>query len=181
MRPLLGARALALLVAGWAAAACVEPAADARIAQNELLARSLLDALARADTAAIEELFWPDAVYDDYQAQLRYLGIQEIVGYVTSVHVWGDNVYVDVAAVHAGPESATAEWLLAAVQARPMGDLVPVVTNREVVLNGVTVIEVEGGRIRRAADYVDTAPIALQLGGRIEMPGGGVRELAPPR
>ena len=44
-------------------------------------------------------------------------------------------------------------------------------------MNGVTIIEMEGGRIIRAADYVDTLPMMLQLGGRVEMPGGGVIEL----
>jgi hypothetical protein len=93
------------------------------------------------------------------------------------VHVWADDVYLNAGEVHASPEGAVAEWLFAGVQARPMGDYVPTVTGREVVLNGVTIIEVDGGRIRRAADYMDTAPLALQLGGRIELPGGQVIEL----
>ena len=57
-----------------------------------------------------------------------------------------------------------------------MGDRVPVATGREVVLNGVTIIEIEDGRIIRAADYTDTTPLMLQLGGRIELPGGVVIE-----
>ncbi len=60
------------------------------------------------------------------------------------------------------------------MQARPLGDLVPEATGREVLLNGVTIIELDGDRIIRAADYTDTAPMWLQLGGRIELPGGGV-------
>lgn len=48
----------------------------------------------------------------------------------------------------------------------------------EVVLSGVTIIEMEGGRIMRAADYTDTQPLLLQLGARIELPGGGL--LGPP-
>ena len=76
---------------------------------------------------------------------------------------------------------AVGEWLVAGVQARAMGDFVPLATGREVALNGVTIIEVEGGRIRRAADYLDTAPLVLQLGGRIELPGGRVLTLDEPR
>src|SRR5690606_32260200 len=107
--------------------------------------------------------------------------VQEIVSYLTSVHLWADALYLDVGAVHASPAGAVVEWLIAGVQARPMGDLVPVVTNREVVWNGVTILEVEMDRMRRAADYMDTAPILLQVGGRIELPGGVVRELDEPR
>jgi steroid delta-isomerase-like uncharacterized protein len=140
-----------------------------------------MDALQAADTAAIVELFWPDAVYDDYASQLQHRGIEEILGYVTSVHTWADDVYVNVGEVHVSASGAVAEWLFAAVQARPLGDLVPVVTNREVVVTGVTIIEVDGGRIRRAADYTDTTPLLLQLGGRMQLPGGGVMELDEPR
>jgi len=118
-----------------------------------------------------------DAVYDDYANQLQYRGIQEIVGYVTSVHAWADDVYLNAGAVHASAGGAVTEWLFAGVQARPLASYAPVATGREVVLNGVTIIEVDGGRIRRAADYADSGALALQLGGRIELPGGSVIEL----
>jgi ketosteroid isomerase-like protein len=170
-------RGAALVMGAGLLAACAAGGPDAASARNELLVLSLLDAQQSADTLALTQLFWPDAVYDDYANQLQYRGLEEIVGYVTSVHVWADDVYLNAGEVHASPTGAVAEWLFAGVQARPMGDYVPAVTNREVVLNGVTIIEVEGGRIRRAADYTDTAPLALQLGGRIELPGGRVIEL----
>jgi hypothetical protein len=159
--------------------ACTTGGADAASARNELLVLSLLSAQQAADTTAIADLFWPDAIYDDYANQLEYRGIEEIVGYVTSVHTWADDVYLNAGAVHSSPTGAVAEWLFAGVQARPMDGYVPTVTGREVVLNGVTIIEVDGGRIRRAADYMDTAPLTLQLGGRIELPGGQVIELEP--
>ncbi|MBM4183329.1 MAG: nuclear transport factor 2 family protein [Gemmatimonadetes bacterium] len=167
-------RCVCALAAGLAACA---PTGEQAVSQNELLARSLMDALVAADTATIVALFWPEAVYDDYASQLQYRGIEEIVGYVTSVHAWADDVYLNVGSVHVSESGAVAEWLFAAVQARPMGELVPTVTNREVVVNGVTIIEVDGGRIRRAADYVDQLPLLLQLGGRMTLPGGGLVEL----
>lgn len=170
-------RWLCAMLGGLLVVGCGTPPPDVASAQNEYLVRSLMTALQDADTAVIEDLFWPDATYEDYASQVEYHGIDEIVSYVTSAHTWGDDVYLNVAAVHASPDAAVAEWLFAAVQNRPMGDFVPVVTGREVQLNGVTIIEVESGRIRRAADYTDTAPLALQLGGRIELPGGRVLEL----
>jgi steroid delta-isomerase-like uncharacterized protein len=170
-----------MVAAAVCTSACAMQTEDQALAQNELLVLSLVDALQSADTAAIVELFWPDATYDDFATQLQHRGIEEIVGYATSLHVWADDVYMNVGTVHASTSGAVAEWLFAAVQARPMGELVPEVTGREVVLNGVTIIEVDGGRIRRAADYIDLAPMYLQLGGRIELPGGGVMELDAPR
>jgi steroid delta-isomerase-like uncharacterized protein len=169
---------LPLRVAGLvclAAPACA-PEPGLLAARNERIAHSLVDAQQLADTATLLELFWPDAIYDDYAKQLQYRGILEIVRYATSVHTWAEDVYLNAGRVHASESGAVVEWLFAGVQARPMADFAPVVTGREVVLNGVTVLEIEDGRIRRAADYMDTAPLALQLGARIELPGGRVIE-----
>ena len=171
---------LSVLGACLVAAACVAPASDeAAQRASEVLIRSLAAAWERADTALVEELFWPQATYDDFPNQLTYQGVDEIVGYVSSPHSWGDDVYMSVGHVYAGESHAVAEWVFSAVQNRPMGDAVTTGTGREVVLEGVTIIEIENGRIIRAADYTDTAPMMLQLGGRILMPGGQVIEQPP--
>ena len=71
---------------------------------------------------------------------------------------------------------AVVEWDFSAIQARPMG-AISVGTGAEVVTNGVTIIELRGDRIIRAADCTDTAPMMLQVGGRIELPGGTVMDM----
>jgi hypothetical protein len=162
------------------AGACA-PSGEQAASQNELIIRNLIDAVQAADTATLVELFWPEATYDDYASQLQHRGIEEILGYLTSVHAWADDVYMNVGEVHVSTDGALAEWLFAGVQARPMGELVTVATGLEVVTNGVTIVEIDGGRIRRAADYMDTTPMLLQLGARVELPGGGVMELDPQR
>jgi ketosteroid isomerase-like protein len=145
--------------------------------EAELALRSLMAAFESADVALIEDLFVPQATYDDFPNQHTYYGVEEIVGYVTAVHEWADDVYMNVGAVYPTRGGAVAEWVFSGVQNRPLGDRVPVGTGREVVLNGVTIIQMQDGRIVRAADYTDSGALMLQLGGRIELPGGGVVEL----
>lgn len=161
------------------ASGCLPQAAsdEQEAREAELAIRTLMAAWESADVAAIEELFWPDAVYDDFPNQHTYEGAREITGYVLALHDWADDVYFNVGRVHVTPSGAVAEWVFSAVQARPMGGDVSVATGREVVSNGVTIIELDGDRIRRAADYMDTRPIMLQLGGRIELPGGAIMEM----
>ena len=169
--PALGA--CALLVAG-----CLPQAPEGAASRaSELAVRTLMAAWESGDTALIFDLFSPQATYDDFANQLTYEGLDEIAGYVTAVHDWGDDVYKSIGRVHVSDSGAVAEWVFSAVQNRPMGDQVPIVTGLEIVLNGVTIIEMQGGRILRAADYTDTSPMMLQLGGRIELPGGTVLEL----
>lgn len=172
-----GRRPLTILL--FALSGCVATGAnDAQEANEaEIVMRSLMAAWERGDEALLQELFWPQATYDDFPNQHTHEGIQEIVGYVNAMHAWADDVYMSVGAVYVTESGAVAEWVFSGVQNRPLGNQVTVSTGREVVTNGVTIIQLEGGRIIRAADYADTAPMLLQLGGRIELPGGTVLEL----
>ena len=155
---------------------CSAPPDQSGPSEAELTIQLLVTAITTADTTVIVDLFWPEATYDDFARQHTYQGIQEIVTYLTVVHEWGDDVYMNLGRVHASSNGATGEWVFSAIQTRPIGDRIPISTGREVVFNGVTIIEMEGERIIRAADYVDGVPLILQLGGRIELPGGGVWE-----
>ena len=168
---------LLLAVSVLMSVGCASETTDQRAREAELTVRSLMAAWERADTELLNDLFWPQATYEDFPNQHVYQGVQEIVGYVQAVHDWADAVYWNVGRVHVTEDGAVAEWVFSGVQSRPIGTQAPMATGNEVVLNGVTIIELEGGRIIRAADYIDTTPLWLQLGGRIEMPGGSVIEL----
>ena len=154
--------------------ACTAGGGEPGINRNEVIVRTMLSIWETADTAAVLELFWPEAVYDDFPNQTQYRGLEEIASYLTHVHSWGTGVYMNVTQVHASPGGATAEWVMSAIHDKPMGARVPEATGTEVVLNGVTIIEVQGGLITRAADYIDVVPMVLQLGGSIQYPGGAV-------
>ena len=78
-----------------------------------------------ADVAAIEELFWPDAVYDDFPNQHTYQGSQEIAGYVLALHDWADDVYFNVGQVHVTSDGAVAEWMAEPRQGIPYTGLFP--------------------------------------------------------
>jgi steroid delta-isomerase-like uncharacterized protein len=157
--------------------ACTAGGGEAAANQNEVLVRTMLSVWETADTAAVLELFWPEAVYDDFPNQTQYRGLAEIASYLTHVHGWATGVYMNVTQVHASETGATAEWVMSAINYKPMGARVPEATGREIVLNGVTIIEVERGLITRAADYIDVVPMVLQLGGSIRYPGAGELEL----
>lgn len=152
--------------------------------QADILGRYLMESLVfarqAADTATLEEIFVPDATYDDYPSQVQYRGIEEIVGFVTSVHAWGDDVYLTLGNVRTGPTSVVGEWYLAAVQSRPIPDLLEAATGRDVSISGITLLEIEGDRITRAADYWDEESLLLQLGARIELPDGTALESPAP-
>jgi len=150
-------------------------------AENEIAMRTLVDMMSSADAQDVASLFHPDAVYDDFANQRQYRGLEEIAGYIQGGSRWATAVSFDIIELHVSDAGAVAEWVFTGIHDQPIGSFLPVVTGREVVLNGVTIIEVEAGRIRRAADYVDGLPMVLQLGGEVHMPGGGILKLDLPR
>jgi len=161
--------ALALLAVACSPAA---PGPSRAEAESEYAIRSLLSMVGSGDASEVAGLFHPDAVYDDYASQHQLRGMEEIAGYITGGTRWATAVSVDVMAVNAWETGAVAEWVFTGVQDRPIPGFLPVVTGHEVVLTGVTIIQMEDGRIRRAADYQDALPLVLQLGGEVRMPGG---------
>lgn len=163
------------------AGACAAPAdGPSRVeAENEIAARTLLGMWGSGDAAGVAGLFHPDAVYDDFANQEQYRGLQEIASYLSNGTRWATGVNMSVTAVHVSGAGATAEWVFSGFQERPIGDLFPDVTGREVVLNGVTILEIDQGRIRRAADYMDVLPLVLQLGAEVRMPGGSTLKIDP--
>lgn len=148
--------------------------------ENELAARTLMGLWGAATPADVAGLFHPDAVYDDFANQHQHQGLQEIGVYIARGLEWATAVDLSVTSIHASETGATVEWVLSAIQDRPAETLVPGVTGREVVVNGVTILEIDGGRIRRAADYMDVLTLLLQLGAEVRLPGGGTLQLDLP-
>ncbi len=170
-----------IVTAALVLGACApRPSGPSRLqAENEIAIRTLIGMVGSGNADDVAGLFHPDALYDDFANQHQYRGLEEIAGYVSGGSQWATAVSVDVIELHVSSTGAVAEWVFTGVQDKPVGSLLPVVTGREVVLNGVTIIEMEDGRIRRAADYVDALPLVLQLGGEVRMPGGGVLKQDP--
>jgi ketosteroid isomerase-like protein len=169
--PLAGALALTLFAVSCSPASSGPSRAQA---ENEIAIRSLMAMLGSGNADDVAGLFHPDAVYDDYANQHQYRGLEEIAGYITGGTRWATGVSMDVMDVHVSDSVAVAEWVFTGIQDRPIGSFLPEITGREVVLNGVTIIEMEAGRIRRAADYLDALSLVLQLGAEVRTPGGGV-------
>ena len=174
----------AIVIAALVLGACSpRPSGPSRLeAENEIAIRTLIGMVESGNAEDVAGLFHPDAVYDDFANQHQYRGLEEIAGYLSGGSRWATGVSMTIIDLHVSPTGAVAEWVFTGIQDQPIGSMFPVVTGREVVLNGVTIIEMESGRIRRAADYVDVLPLVLQLGGEVHMPGGGTlrQDPAPP-
>jgi steroid delta-isomerase-like uncharacterized protein len=156
------ATVLAIVLAGCSAA---PDEAEQRV-------RQLMEIWQTGDTARLDEITTADVVYDDVPNGERFKGLDGVRRYVRHVHAWAGGVRITVSAVHGGPRWAVAEWVMRGVQDRPIPGRIPVATNRAFELRGATLIELRDGRIARAADYMDVLGFVVQLGARVELPGG---------
>lgn len=165
---------IAVLVLALLTASCNRSGPSPLVQENEVLARMLMADFQSGDVSNLSGMFYPIAVYDDYSNQNEYKGLREISGYVKSIQAWGNDITMNVNAVHASETGATVEWTLSAEQMRPIPGTISVATGNQVQVNGVTVLEISKHLIMRAADYMDDLGLVLQLGGQVHMPGGMV-------
>ena len=149
---------------------CTVLAAD----DAEQRVRQLMDVWGSGDVSGLEALVVPDVVYDDVPNAHRFEGVDGVRRYVRHVHAWADRGELEIVKVQSSDNAATAEWVMRGIQARPIPGRIPVATNRAFELKGVTIVELREGRIARAADYLDVLGFVIQLGGRVELPGGVV-------
>lgn len=143
--------------------------------------RQLMRIWETGEPAPLDEIATPDVVYDDVPNGERFVGRDGVRRYVEHVHLWAGEIQIAISAVQSSADVAVAEWILRGVQNRPIPGRVPVATNRSFVLKGLTLVELRDGRIARAADYMDVLGFSrvflgfvLQLGARVELPGGAV-------
>lgn len=147
--------------------------------------RQLMTAWETGDTRALADIASSDVIYDDVPNGQRYEGLAGVRQYIGHVHSWAKDVRITISSVHSGRNAAFAEWVMRGVQDRPISGHVLVATNRPFELRGATLVELRDGRISRAADYLDVLGFVVQLGARVELPGGVIigesRQPAPAR
>ena len=143
---------------------------------TESAVRTLLGVWESGDIGSLDDLFLPDAVYVDRPNDRVLTGLAGIKRYISHVHSWASEIVIEIRSVRAAEGFGVAEWNMSGVQDRPIPGRVPVATGQAFTITGTTIVEVEGQRISRAVDYIQVVPLILQLGGRIELPGGAVLE-----
>lgn len=164
MKAIFTILALPMLLAG-----CSGSSGDA-----EHRVRQLMTAWETGDTGPLADIVRPDVVYDDVPNGQHYEGLEGMRQYIGHVHAWAKDIKITISSVHGAGNSAFAEWVMQGVQDRPISGHVLVATNRPFELHGATLVELRDGRISRAADYLDVLGFVVQLGARVELPGGVV-------
>jgi hypothetical protein len=176
-RPFRARHVVIFLVAvGLVAASCGNGSSEPSplLKENELTARLLISDFESGDLSNLSGIFAPTAVYDDFSDGRQYQGLREIAEHISSLQSWADGIVMSVNEMQVWKTGVVIEWSLSAVQNRPIPGFVPTATGHEVVVNGVTLLEIANHRVTRAADYMDDLTMMLQLGGEMHMPGGTV-------
>lgn len=105
-----------------------------------------------------------------------FSGVQEINKYISHIHSWASDIKMTTRNIKVSDEIGFIEWTLNAKQTRPIIGRIPVATNKNITLNGVSLIEVNNDKIVKASDYMDVLGFVIQLGSKVELPGGAVIE-----
>ncbi len=136
------------------------------------LMQALMDIWQTGKTGNLSDILDRNIVYEDVSNDQAYTGLEEVSSFVDFVHDWTEDLELQVLNLESNRSGASAEWVMTARQARPIGARVRVGTNRRIRLRGVTLIQIKKGRIVRASDYLDSLTLLRQLGGHMDLPGG---------
>ncbi len=143
----------------------------------ETQGRALLKIWENGKVEDLELIMSANSVYEAAQQNHSYEGLDEVKTYVGHVALFAKDLKIEVVSVNSANSIATFEWIMTGIQDRPIPGRVTVPTNKEFMVKGVTLVEVEGGLITKATDYMDVLGFVIQLGGKVEFPGGVVLEM----
>ena len=137
----------------------------------------LMEVWQSGEVSNLDPIVSDSATYFDAANGEYFEGLEGFMSYVGHVHSWASNIEIEVTSRGGDNSWAFSQWTMTGVQDRPIMGRVPIATNRAFQLNGMTVIKVEQGKIIEASDHLDALGLVLQLGARVELPGGPVIQL----
>lgn len=126
------------------------------------------------DNLKTKNIFLQECTYNDIANNHVFLGVQEVNKYISHIHNWASEIKMTIRKIKVSDEMGFIEWTLNAKQTRPIHGRIPIATNNTIRLQGVTLIEVKNGKIEKASDYMNVLGFVIQLGSKIELPGGMV-------
>lgn len=142
----------------------------------ESLGRELIDIWQNGNIEDLGAIVSENAIYEAAQQNHAYKGLEQFGSYVGHLSKFSKDLKIDVISTTSSKTTATIEWVMTGIQAQPIPGSIEIATNKEFKVKGVTLIEVKDGLITKATDYMDVLGFVIQLGARIELPGGVVLE-----
>ena len=143
----------------------------------ESLGRKLIGIWQNGNIEDLGAIVSENAVYEAAQQNHAYKGLEQFGSYVGHLSKFAKDLKIDVLSLNSSKTTATIEWVMTGIQDRPIPGSIEIGTNKEFKVKGVTLIEVKDGLITKATDYMDVLGFVIQLGARVELPGGVVLEM----
>ncbi len=140
------------------------------------LGQDLIELWETGDTLKTKNIFLKEGTYTDMANNQVFSGVQEINKYISHIHSWASDIKMTTRNIKVSDEIGFIEWTLNAKHTRPIQGRIPVATDKNITLNGVSLIEVNNDKIIKASDYMDVLGFVIQLGSKVELPGGMVIE-----
>ena len=125
---------------------------------SKSIGQKWIDGWNATDPDAFVAAFTPDGVYEDVAFGLKKKGSAELRELHKFFHDSVGGLYVKLIAAHVANGHGTIEWMFGGK------DIDVFKTGKPFEVQGVSVIEVRGGRISRNLDYYDAATIMKQVG-----------------
>lgn len=157
---------------------CKNPESNPKVKENYDLSIQLTKELIllweSGDTLKTSTIFHKNCEYTDTANNYTFKGIEGVNKYVSHIHNWASDVKMEIRKLNVSEKMGYVEWTLTGKHTSPIAGRVPIATNKDIALNGVTLLEFDKQKIIKASDYMDVLGFVIQLGSKVELPGGVV-------
>ena len=124
--------------------------------------RRYVEAWNRHDVAGILDGFVDDCVYEDAALGRVSSGKEQVRGYLEDTFGAFPDFHIDVVSLFGGDQAVFSEWDMSGTHSGDFPGLPA--TGGTFRVRGCSLIELDGGRIRRNADYWNLAEFLSQVG-----------------
>lgn len=131
-------------------------------------AEKYADAWSTQDVGSILAFFTDDCVYEDVALGAVNTGKEELEAFLRATFAAVPDFHIEPKAAFAVGDRAAAEWIMSGTQTGPFPGIPP--TNNRFSVRGVSIMQLEQGKIRRNTDYWSLATLLQQVGALPESP-----------
>lgn len=139
---------------------------------SKQLVLQLIELWEEGDTLNTKNIFLSNCEYIDMANNSTFFGTGGVNKYISHIHKWASEVKMEIRKINVSKDMGYVEWTMTAKHTSPIEGRIPIATNKDIRLDGVTLLEFEDNKIKKASDYMDVLGFVIQLGSKVELPGG---------
>lgn len=142
---------------------------------GEQLIKELAELVKTKNLSKVDVIFTDDCVYEDVPSLEKYNGKDEVKASLKEDFASVPDFKLEITSSIVTDKNAVFEWVWSGTQTGDIEGLIKA-TGKTFSIRGISIWEIQNGKIKRNSDYYDAGGFLYQLGVRFVFPSGKILE-----